>query len=349
MSILCRQHSIMNSKRFAIKFLLLVIFVLVLDYVGLFKILCELEYELLFNYPSGGFEKTIGNDTIQFRNENPTNFYNYSFTHNPKQTCNISPFITFLIKSAPGNIKQRKAIRRTWGFEERFSDVIVRRIFLIGLTTNSLQAEINVEAKNYNDIVQADFIDAYFNNTIKTMMGMRWAKEHCHSQYYMFVDDDYYVSLKNVLQFCRNNANINKGYASINTIDQNELVEYLYAGYVIQSKPQRQKFSKWYISLEEYPFNKWPPYVTAGAFILSQNTLKKLYDTSLYTKHFRFDDIYLAIVALKSGIKLTHCQEFYFHKPTSAEKYRNLIASHEFSDPSELEEVWNKMRSAGYA
>ena len=47
----------------------------------------------------------------------------------------------------------------------------------------------------------------------------------------------------------------------------------LYAGFVFHSAPHRHKPGKFYVSLEEYPFHLWPPYVTAGAYVLSRAAL----------------------------------------------------------------------------
>lgn len=61
----------------------------------------------------------------------------------------------------------------------------------------------------------------------------------------------------------------------------------LFAGFVIHSAPHRHKSSKWYVTLDEYKYDMWPPYVTAGAFLLSRDALQDFYCTSLYTQHFR--------------------------------------------------------------
>ena len=118
--------------------------------------------------------------------------------------------LVFLVKSAIGNTDKRAAIRKSWGYERRFSDVPIRTVFLVGqsLTNVKLQAEIEAESRLHNDIVQGDFDDTYFNNTVKTAMGLRWAVESCaKSRFYMFVDDDYYVSNRNVLAYLRNSVN----------------------------------------------------------------------------------------------------------------------------------------------
>ena len=112
--------------------------------------------------------------------------------------------LVFLVKSAIGNTDKRAAIRKSWGNEKRFSDVLVGQ----SLTNVKLQAEIEAELRLHNDIVQGDFDDTYFNNTVKTAMGLRWAVESCaKSRFYMFVDDDYYVSNRNVLANLRNPVN----------------------------------------------------------------------------------------------------------------------------------------------
>lgn len=64
-----------------------------------------------------------------------------------------------------------------------------------------------------------------------------------------------------------------------------------------------------------------------------------------------FDDIYLAIVALKAGIEPLHSEEFHFQKAlyTGPHSYRYVIASHGYENPEELVRVWSEVRAAGHA
>ncbi|XP_030381565.1 beta-1,3-galactosyltransferase brn [Scaptodrosophila lebanonensis] len=327
-----------------LKCALVVPFVYLLDYCGIPAHFLEIEFEKNFYYP-------LQNQSTNYNGTAPTtlkflNIPAFSETNDP-------PRLTILVKSAIGNADRRDAIRRTWGYESRFSDVHIRTAFLLGVSPNYISAEttspiaratteqnIAKEAKQHGDIVRAEFVDAYFNNTIKTMMGLRWASEHfSNSDFYMFVDDDYYVSIKNVLRFLGRVRRLGH---------QHDL---LYAGYVFQSAPLRHKFSKWYVSLQEYPFDKWPPYVTAGAFILSHDALLRMYEVGRSVPLFRFDDIYIGIIALKANIPLHHCNDFHFHRPhyTGPESYSSVIAAHGFDFPDEMERVWNECRSANYA
>jgi beta-1,3-galactosyltransferase / beta-1,3-N-acetylglucosaminyltransferase len=70
----------------------------------------------------------------------PINIYNYTFITDCQQKCmddgNVEfPRLVFIVKSAMENFNRRNAIRNSWGFEKRFSDVIVRTIFTLGLKT----------------------------------------------------------------------------------------------------------------------------------------------------------------------------------------------------------------------
>ena len=72
----------------------------------------------------------------------------------------------------------------------------------------------------------------------------------------------------------------------------NQLVDFdlpddvrLFTGFVFpRSRPHRHKSSKWFVGLDEYPYDFWPPYVTAGAYVLSREALIDMYFTSYYTK-----------------------------------------------------------------
>lgn len=388
-----------------LKYLIIIIGIIgVLDLFGAFTHLFEYSYDRYFTYPYEGDVFPFV-DALKHNHQpkvQPINEYNLDYIFNLKDHCVDNNYhnlrIVFLIKSALKNFEQRNAIRNSWGFKKRFFDVPTRTLFLLGINNNDneLQYKINQESIKYKDILQAKFIDSYYNNTIKTMMGINWAFKNClNSKFYMFVDDDMYVSVKNVLAFIRNPAfypdylkepsrmgkreanyyssDINETHVPINISDNTVLNDNnnnntkirkrrqifdielpdnvrLFAGYVFKSSPHRHKTSKWYISLNEYPYDYWPPYVTAGAYILSKNALVDMYYTSLYTKHFKFDDIYLGLVAKKADIEPFHCDEFHFYKRDYTPfNYKYVIVSHGYNDPNELLQVWNEQKALGNA
>lgn len=358
---------------------------------GAFTHILERDFYTDFSYPLEGDVLEYGRQIRRGEEPpvQPINWYNFSYVNTLEHKCQDSsgrllrPRVMILVKSAMTNFDQRKAIRQTWGYEKRFSDIVVRTVFVLGVPKEpnlELTELIEGEQVKYKDIVQAKFFDTYFNNTIKTMMGMRWAATYCpKAKFYLFVDDDYYISIQNLFKFLRNptvypeyfedeevvmREALRKLTSTEKGVNQSRLIKtrvkrYVYdgelpedarifTGYVIQSPPHRHQTSKWYISLAEYPWHMWPKYVTAGAFILSRAALFDMYYTSLYTQHFRFDDIYLALVAMKAQIEPLHSNEFYFDRVNVLDK-KYMVASHGFNNPQELVRIWNSMRSKGLA
>jgi len=340
----------------------LLITLLLLDYMGVFTHLFELDYEQSFKYP---YEGDITHFVKQLRKGErpdvaPINEYNYRFITDLSQKCqgvSGSIKLVVIVKSAAANFDRRQAIRSSWGFERRFSDVIVKTVFIVGVVQDhDVLISVLNEREYYQDVIQVDFKDSYFNNTIKTVSAMKWAVTFCgKADYYYFSDDDMYVSVKNLLRFVRNPVAYPENFTGKNNKADVYNVHLakdaiLYAGYVFKSSPLRHKPSKWYVSLEEYPYDTWPPYVTAGCYVMSNEALHLMYYSSLYTKHFRFDDIFLGLVASKAGIEPFHSDHFHFyHKLYSIADYRYVIASHGFDNPTILVKVWTEQKTAGNA
>lgn len=102
--------------------------------------------------------------------------------------------------------------------------------------------------------------------------------------------------------------------------------------------------------MEEYPYHLWPPYISAGAYVLSNAALKDMYYAHFYIKHFKFDDIYVGILAFKTKIEPFHCEYFHFNKqPYSNFSFKYVIASHGYGNPNEMVRVWNQQKSLGNA
>ncbi|XP_034830702.1 beta-1,3-galactosyltransferase brn-like isoform X1 [Maniola hyperantus] len=308
-------------------------------------------YDDDFDYPLNINIRPVVNEVLSGRKPSvaPINLYPYRFLTNSGKCSTIEKLDLFIVvKSAMNNFDKRHAIRQTYGQDDLIPGRIVKILFFLGIDQpkSTTQKRVEQEMSNYKDIIQIDFQDSYYNNTIKTMMSFRWLYQHCSTaDFYLFTDDDMYISVNNLLDYVHDSSTTTESanemeYKNIEGYDRDSI---LFAGYVFNSIPQRFHSSKWRVSIEEYPWNKWPPYVTAGAFVVSNKCMKVFYVGSLFVKHFRFDDIYLGIVAKKVGIKPTHCSKFHFYKKHySVSEYRDVIASHGYGDPEELIRVWNE-------
>lgn len=335
----------MRHKR--IKYLLaaLVFLYTICSYLGLSDYVHSKSFEN-FDYPLNVDIKPLIEEVLSGKlpSVKPINYYPYRFLTNSGKCSTVNKLHLFIVvKSAMNHFEQRMAIRQTYGQEDVKLGYATKILFFLGTDgrkseKSDTQTIIESEMIKYKDIIQIDFLDTYYNNTIKTMMSFRWLFEHCsEADFYLFTDDDMYISVVNLLDY------LNTASSNGSAVTPKDL---FYAGYMFKSAPHRIIGSKWRVGLEEYPWNKWPPYVTAGAYVMSNQAMKVIYVASLFVKHFRFDDIYLGIVAKKAGIVPVHSNRFLFHKLKYTQKgYVDVIACHGYGNQHELIAVWNKQHS----
>ncbi|XP_021341489.1 beta-1,3-galactosyltransferase brn-like [Mizuhopecten yessoensis] len=195
--------------------------------------------------------------------------------------------VLVIVKSAVRNVFLRHAIRTTWG---NISEDNVKIVFMLGRnTSNDQQRTIDLEAAKYNDIVQQDFIDADFNNTLKTILSFKWATQYCeNAQFVLFVDDDFVIDLPKILMYIY----------SIPEVD----AETLFIGHRIIQPVVRDKRSKWALPLEVFPYKYWPPYLAGGTYLASMQVAKKFTCAFPYIQVLVKTDGWLGIVAMNVGI-----------------------------------------------
>ncbi|KAK8767327.1 hypothetical protein V5799_005893 [Amblyomma americanum] len=61
----------------------------------------------------------------------------------------------------------------------------------------------------------------------------------------------------------------------------------------VKVRPPRQRNSKWYVSKEEYPLEKYPAYCAGAAFMMRPVVLSALYEASKHVPIFWVDDVYV--------------------------------------------------------
>ena len=238
-TMMCYKRS--KSFQLAIIFFLLLAFQIIDYYCGVIIKLQETPYfDESADFPILG---DISNYMKELENEgspsiSPYPNHNYTFLMNKAQTCQTSHLqdnkvddskvlkssqsdLVFLVKSAVLNFEKRDVIRRTWGGKSRYRFLQTRTFFLLGNTFDKqVQERISKENYQHRDLIQGDFVDAYYNNTLKTLMGFQFCFKYCdNSDYYLFVDDDYYVSTKNLFIFLKNPSKYEE-YAQMPNIEQ---------------------------------------------------------------------------------------------------------------------------------
>ncbi|XP_031752040.1 beta-1,3-galactosyltransferase 5 [Xenopus tropicalis] len=244
------------------------------------------------------------------------------------------PFLVLLVTTTHSQKEERNVIRQTWGKERLIGDKLVSTYFLLGAGTNPrLQEELTGESNTYNDIIQRDFIDTYYNLTLKTIMGIEWICTHCpQTTFVMKTDTDMFVNpLYLVELLVKKNQTTNLFTGSLKPHDA----------------PVRDINSKWYISTTEYPLAKYPPFCSGTGYAFSVDVAQRIQNVSGSVPFFKLEDVYVGMCLEKLEINLENLHTeptfFPYKIPFNICKYRKLVTSHGVR-PRELYLFWEALR-----
>jgi hypothetical protein len=244
--------------------------------------------------------------------------------------------LLIIVKSAPHRLQNRDAIRATWGKMKQFGNFRIRTIFVMGkMSTKESETYGNVleaEHKQFSDLLIGNFIDGYRNNTFKLMHSLKFAQDYCSTgpvSYVLLIDDDYMISMKNL----------------IGEVEKHPPNERLYMGWRFDTSPFRLVFSKHRVSLKDYPFSQYPPYISAGAVLLTSQSVREFYLAIQHLKVYPFDDVYAGIIAYKLGIWPQHNENMRFWSGNpETDLFDHIIAAHGYS-PKDLIQQNNRVNN----
>ena len=161
-----------RNRRLYVKLLkftcLLLTILFLLDFFGVFIRIFEVkfdkfEYELNGNINAICYKVRKGEKPDVEPINNPV----HSYRHNNENKCKdelqkgLLPHLLIIVKSRNDHFERRNAIRNSWGFEKRFSDVIIRTVFSLGIDRQThdnqlseTQKLVDIESDRYKDIIQ---------------------------------------------------------------------------------------------------------------------------------------------------------------------------------------------------
>ncbi|CAG00611.1 unnamed protein product, partial [Tetraodon nigroviridis] len=167
-------------------------------------------------------------------------------------------FLLLVVKSSPLNYDRREVLRKTWAAERLHKGVWIRRIFISGTRgeghekrrTNSL---LELEQREYRDILQWDFSDSFYNLTLKQILFLEWMERNCPgARFLLNGDDDVFAHTDNMVEY-------------LQSLRGNDGSQHLFTGYLIQGHgPVRWKESKYYIPAEIHKEDSYFPYCGGG-------------------------------------------------------------------------------------
>ncbi|KAJ7376515.1 hypothetical protein OS493_034251 [Desmophyllum pertusum] len=228
------------------------------------------------------------------------------------RTCAQYHSLLILVSSAPANLQRRNYIRKTWAFESAFKPRWTT-VFLVAQTR--LQTESNSLLKEdeiYGDLVRADYFDNYWNQTLKIQMGFEWATRYCKFSFLLKVDDDVFVNSAGVLSFL-----------SKPTTPK----EKLYVGNHYKN-PDVYRGGKWKVTKDEYSETHYPDFCPGFGFLLSHDVVVTFVKAFVVVPYFRLDDVYVGMLANKTGVKIIHNVGFELNVPNRCIPREGTLVRH---------------------
>jgi hypothetical protein len=221
---------------------------------------------------------------------NKSNFCGENFGYN------LSSLI--FVFSRVDAFEQRNAIRKTWAKNMNIEKSESKLLFIIALSfSESVQKRVIEEDKKHNDLIQWEFIDSYYNCTLKAIGILRWTLFYCKNvKFIMKTDDDILVNPLVFNQFVANITNSKKT---------------IYGRIAKGWGPHRNPKSKWYLSKKTYSQSIFPDFMV-GPYIMSSDSIYPIYVEILNSlPALAFDDVYISgIIAEKCNISRVNIDYF---------------------------------------
>lgn len=265
------------------------------------------------------------------------NHHRYSYIINNQHLCDKDVFLLALIKTAPGRFMERKAIRNTWGSVKTHNGANIVSVFIMGRyetkkDTSHAEDELMKENAEFGDIIQGDFIEHVRNQTYKSIMGLSWAHSYCgKAEFILTTNDNTMVDLFHVVDFLKKQQQVKTD-------------DFLYCSTFFDLGPVRNPADTLFVTMNEYPYDMYPPHCEGFANIISNATLTKLLEASKWTPPFWLDNVYVTgMLAVDADVKHTDMTEEHGYNLMQTEHLANDIEHSMFllATYSSLRKNWN--------
>ncbi|CAG7734243.1 unnamed protein product [Allacma fusca] len=236
-----------------------------------------------------------------------------------------SVLVIILITSHAGDLAFRNKIREMFPSSE-MRRLGMRRAFLLGrinkmtISAKYLNIELHQlqeESHLNSDIIMGDFMESYKNLTYKHLMGLDWVTRYCQKAQYVFKqDDDITVDYYQIAEFLTRPQDYFKMNSKI-TIGQELLSagdKFVLGKSLVNMEVIRDVTSKWFVPIEEYRANRYPPFVSGWGYFTTPSAVWDMIKLSHSEKYFWIDDVHITgTLREKSGVPLIDMSAIFTH------------------------------------
>ncbi|KAF6256085.1 galactosyltransferase-domain-containing protein [Scenedesmus sp. NREL 46B-D3] len=178
--------------------------------------------------------------------------------------------LVLCVSSASGNIKRRRALRRSWFTTKatdnsRLTSAQQDSIELLFVVSAGDSEALAAEQAEHGDLMLLDAAEGYHNLWRKALISFELLEQRYQYAFYMHADDDSYVRLDLMLQLLSDCPR-----------------EQFYWGYIWDgsgnrtTQPIRNPRNKSHMPVEQYALDFYPPFASGCGFVLSRDLVQAL-------------------------------------------------------------------------
>lgn len=188
------------------------------------------------------------------------------------------------------NAEKREGIRFSWAVNNIVKDVVVKTVFFLGRPDTVLdQGKIGAESRQYQDIVQGDYLDTPGNLTMKGMHALQWINNNCmQAKYIIKADDDMFINTFHLIEY---------GVSTMFKEKRKVLCSLRRKGTIDINRNQKDK---WYVPKNILPGRKtYPIMCYANLVLFTADLVPEFYKASFALPYCAVDDAYIFGILLE--------------------------------------------------
>ena len=157
----------------------------------------------------------------------------------------------------------------------------LKLVFLTGKSSQdeSFSRTLQFEHHAFNDIILEDFVDSFYNLTLKSVFALKYAHSSCpKSKFFIKTDDDVFLHIPNLIKL----------------LQRNSLPSKLIMGKMMVAKyAYQEEFPK---EFSEYFFDHsslYPNFINGGTYIISINAIEDILRVVPRVPFVHYEDVYI--------------------------------------------------------